>query len=329
MDRSLYNSIMSLLNDDPSSINTAHLEHPTISRETVVAMYHRKSRNTSKTNGLLIAHAGYPKDHFYVCYKSRLLEELARQSECMYEYHVAQKSAISTLCKEYCMMPCLMARLIIKSVCVVFGLQINGTTVLKNPESILEYLDCCVNVLDKMALTHLCNEFIWCVVNDPVNAPNMDAYRHEIGHACEVLLERYLSTNNITFLSEMHLKQDGYPKTPDALLPCPIAIYHNDKWQVICWFESKALFGDDEVHEEYVRNQLWPYVNRFGPGAVIYWYGHIKDVRGVEEGQDNIIVLDGLPEGRIIKIQSDDFYFDDCIRKLHYTKQQHFQCLHQ
>ena len=139
----------------------------------------------------------------------------------------------------------------------------------------------------------------------------MDAYRHEIGHSCEVLLERYLSTNNITFLNEKHLKQDGYPKTPDALLPCPIAIYHDGKWQVVCWFESKAVFGDDEVHEEYVRNQLWPYVNRFGPGAVIYWYGHIKDVKGMEEGRDSIIVLDGLPKGRIIKIRSSAFYLND------------------
>ena len=181
---------------------------------------------------------------------------------------------------------------------------------LNNPEGILEYLDDEIDVaLDRVALTHLCNELIWCVDNDPVNAPSMDVYRHEIGHSCEVILERILvAKNNVAFLTEKHLKQDGYPRTPDALLPCPIAIYHDGRWQVVCWFESKAVFGDDEDSEEYVKYQLWPYVNRFGPGAVIYWYDHIRDVRGIEEGRDSILVLNGLPEGRIIKIRSSVVY---------------------
>ena len=87
----------------------------------------------------------------------------------------------------------------------------------------------------------------------------------------------------ITFLHEEHLRMKGYDKTPDIKLEIPVG-----KWwinsenpydhlhcnfifliilavdgQVINWIESKALFGDEEVHRGYLKDQLYSYWNRY------------------------------------------------------------------
>jgi hypothetical protein len=44
--------------------------------------------------------------------------------------------------------------------------------------------------------------------------------------------------------------------------------------KVICWIDSKALFGDENTHQTSVLPQAQSYVHRFGPGLVLYWFGH-------------------------------------------------------
>jgi hypothetical protein len=47
-----------------------------------------------------------------------------------------------------------------------------------------------------------------------------------------------------------------------------------DNCKVICWIDSKALFGDENTHRTSVLPQAQSYVHRFGPGLVLYWFGH-------------------------------------------------------
>ena len=59
-------------------------------------------------------------------------------------------------------------------------------------------------------------------------------------------------------------------------------------WQVVCWIDSKALFGDELTHRADVLPQAEAYVHRYGPGLVIYWFGHapLKNLMGEEGGAD-------------------------------------------
>jgi len=45
-------------------------------------------------------------------------------------------------------------------------------------------------------------------------------------------------------------------------------------WKMICWIDSKALFGDVNTHQAKVLPQAESYVHRFGPGLILYWFGH-------------------------------------------------------
>ena len=114
------------------------------------------------------------------------------------------------------------------------------------------------------------------ICNDPMYGPRHDRERHFVGIEYEVLLESKLKDMGIPFETETHLRQRGVSKTPDILLTCPIGVQipSTKEWKVICWIDSKALFGDIDTHTTSVLPQVESYVHRFGPGMVLYWFGH-------------------------------------------------------
>ena len=57
------------------------------------------------------------------------------------------------------------------------------------------------------------------------------------------------------------------------------------------WIESKALFGD-EYWQKQNSHQLYSYVNRLGPGCVIYWFGFDSNVLNDE----SITLLSSFPK---------------------------------
>lgn len=82
---------------------------------------------------------------------------------------------------------------------------------------------------------------------------------------------------------------------------------------IINWIESKALFGDEDAHRDYKKNQYLSYWNRypkvnsfedfkckfvelfrFGPGLVIYWFGYLETI--VEPNEKRFMIRDCLPE---------------------------------
>lgn len=50
------------------------------------------------------------------------------------------------------------------------------------------------------------------------------------------------------------------------------------------WIDSKAMFGSPAVHRRNAE-QLMSYVHQFGPGLVVYWFGHVEaEALSVERG---------------------------------------------
>lgn len=66
------------------------------------------------------------------------------------------------------------------------------------------------------------------------------------------------------------------------------------EWKVICWIDSKALFGDVYTHNTSVMPQAESYVHRFGPGMILYWFGHAPTE--LLAGDKDICIADELPK---------------------------------
>lgn len=86
------------------------------------------------------------------------------------------------------------------------------------------------------------------------------------------------------------MRSRGYDKTPDFKLEVPIAV----NGFVINWIESKARFGNTEIHQKYIKEQFLSYWNRFGPGLVIYWFGFLDTLN--EPSEKRFIIMDHFPE---------------------------------
>lgn len=100
------------------------------------------------------------------------------------------------------------------------------------------------------------------------------------------------------YITEKECRVRGLDMTPDIVLNEPIAISllddidtecnqehmainyvggSDNAFKVLNWIESKAMFGSPDQLRVVMQRQLFPYWNRYGPGAVIYWFGHILE----------------------------------------------------
>ncbi|GAB4816690.1 hypothetical protein N2152v2_003736 [Parachlorella kessleri] len=149
-----------------------------------------------------------------------------------------------------------------------------------------------------------------CIECDICASPAADLARHTAGREYEAKLYQCLSDAGIAYWTEDDLRDKGFHKTPDAklqelqpgvvadavLLPhvgpaqVPIAV----QGRIVNWIDSKATFGDDKTHREQALGQYQKYVNRFGPGLVIYWHGFIRDLSQLQGGED-VLLLDRFP----------------------------------
>merc|ERR1719431_1670524 len=120
----------------------------------------------------------------------------------------------------------------------------------------------------------LAMEIFLATIKDDSYGPVAEAIKHSIGEEHEQKLKDCLTKLEIPFSDENVLRVQGYDKTPDIKLEVPIAV----DGHIVNWIESKALFGDPEAHQGYLRDQFWSYMNRFGSGMVIYWFGYINQL---------------------------------------------------
>ena len=120
----------------------------------------------------------------------------------------------------------------------------------------------------------LAREVFLATIKDDSYGCFAEAIKQSIGEEHEQKIKDLLTELDIPFADEHDMRSQGYDKTPDIKLDVPIAV---DGF-IINWIESKALFGDPEAHSGYLRDQLWSYLNRFGPGLVIYWFGYVSQL---------------------------------------------------
>ncbi|KAK9833398.1 hypothetical protein WJX81_001760 [Elliptochloris bilobata] len=123
---------------------------------------------------------------------------------------------------------------------------------------------------------------------DPVFSPHADAVRHVSGLEGEALLCETLRARSIAFWPEQQLRAEGFFKTPDVKLQVPLLVHGH----VVNWIDSKATFGSARLHMQQSAEQYEKYVNRFGPGAVVYWFGYAA---GLQEACPGVLLLGGLP----------------------------------
>jgi len=133
-----------------------------------------------------------------------------------------------------------------------------------------------------------------CLEQDTLYGPNIDVIKKSIGDEYEEILKDSLRFQKIPFKDENVLRTQGYDKTPDILLTVPVAV----QGKIVNWVESKASFGDEFTHKNYLREQYWSYWNRFGSGLVIYWFGFVEELSAQTE-EKGIVISDCLPNNII------------------------------
>ena len=62
--------------------------------------------------------------------------------------------------------------------------------------------------------------------------------------------------------------------------------------RLVHWIDSKAMFGDPHTHLRENLPQLQSYVNRFGPGLVIYWFDFCEEL----DNDPDIVLMGRFPD---------------------------------
>jgi hypothetical protein len=130
-----------------------------------------------------------------------------------------------------------------------------------------------VKDLDSVEDKRLRKELRETTEEDLIYSPAGTERQYQRGAWGEARLWEWLDAQDVPFQKEAELREK-YDKTPDALLQDPLEF----DGRRVRWIESKASFGDPYEIKRHVRRQLSPYVDLFGDGVVVYWFGFVDDV---------------------------------------------------
>lgn len=109
------------------------------------------------------------------------------------------------------------------------------------------------------------------VDHELIYAPKNTVEQRSRGEMVERKIGEWLTKRKIRFLTENEAK-GKYRKTPDFLLEKNMDL----DGKKIRWIECKATFGDEEEIKKDFKKQLSHYLELFGKGVVVYWYGYLK-----------------------------------------------------
>jgi len=96
------------------------------------------------------------------------------------------------------------------------------------------------------------------------------------GNRREDKIAEWLDKQKMEYFTEEDLRAGTVEgKTPDFLLLKPM-MWHGDEYN---WIESKASFGDEYIHRKNHRGQVSKYVELYGQGILVYWYGYLDTLK--------------------------------------------------
>jgi len=136
-------------------------------------------------------------------------------------------------------------------------------------------------------------DLLKCIGDDPVSSNRSENIKACVGNEFEEVLVTLLNEKKICFETEADLRARGKPKTPDIVLLIPMAAWIDGTWQEVNWIDSKGMFADHLTFEEQ-SEQLQGYVNRYGTGLVIYWYGFVETLKSAVGTE--ISITDKFPD---------------------------------
>ncbi|CAL1538537.1 unnamed protein product [Lymnaea stagnalis] len=280
MNQKTYDGILEILSREPSFIEgRRHLEKKwpeilqTVDEKTLKSMqaqyYVRRMRRCH--------HHHYSRETREKYYK--LYKEAKSRNEKNVILRLAAKNDIS---------PCLLARIILEE---YYWNDVNHGRDRSEGRSSLPsgFMTDCIRDIAKLPNPELAQEIYETTVMDNFYGPAVDSIKKSCGVEYEMILKAHCKNAGLSFIDEDRLREEGYDKTPDIKLKIPIMINN----RVVNWLESKASFGDPINHQQYMIDQYLPYKNRFGPGAVIYWFGFVEEL--ADTGERGIMLLDKFP----------------------------------
>lgn len=185
--------------------------------------------------------------------------------------------------------PYLLARMLVEELCQV-GSRQKVTELMRAPHLI-------VNL-------RLRREVTQCIELDEDFSPGADRVARSIGADYERELCLRLRALAVPFEDEDTLRARGLPKTPDVRLLVPLGLVDADgKQHLVNWIDSKAMYGTRETYLTEVLPQVTRYVNRFGPGCIVFWYGFCPSIRELPATHTHhVALLDDFPprEGQLV-----------------------------
>lgn len=252
---------------------------------------------------LVVEHAREVSRDALLCIYSQKVQEMTRKTlhkhrkpQVMAKYYnrYIGGEGIVDISKSISLSPCLLARLI---------LHCHLLSTVKEEHKIKAEVSKFIKEPSLLSDERLCKEVQECVECDDNYSPLVDKIRRETGEKYEESLNCLLQSINIPFMNEEEMRVSGYPKTPDAKLLIPFAI----NGFIVNWIDSKASFCDD-YSMQFTRDQFLSYVNRYGSGLVIYWFGFIEELNNMQ--QDGILLMDQFPQNGIEFLKMPQFAVD-------------------